>query len=71
MDTSNPHQVTLPSGPIRTAAREVRHLHQLEHAGESKWTPWIARAGLILLFASIGLPMFGIVEAVSHLPAVT
>ena len=28
--------------PARSAAEEVRHLHQLERAGESEWTPWIA-----------------------------
>jgi hypothetical protein len=71
MNTSNPHQLTLRSGPIRAAAQEVRHLHKLEHAGESEWTPWIALAGLILFFATIGLLMFGIVEAASHLPAAT
>jgi len=57
------------SRPIRAAAREVRHLHQLERAGESEWTPWIAIAGLILFLGTIGLLMFGIVEAASHLLA--
>ena len=71
MNTSNPHQLTLRSRPIRAAAQEMRHLHQLERAGESEWTPWIALAGLILLFASIGMLMFGIVEAASHLPPAT
>jgi hypothetical protein len=41
----------------------VRHLHQLERAGESEWTPWIAIAGLILFFAAIELLIFGIVDA--------
>jgi hypothetical protein len=71
MNASKPHQLTRRSAPIRAAAQEVRHLHQLEHAGESEWTPWIALAGLILFFASLGLLMFGIVEAASHLPAAT
>jgi hypothetical protein len=70
MNTSNPHQLTLRSR-LRAAAQEVRHLHQLERAGESEWTPWIALAGLILLFASIGMLMFGIVDAASHLPPAT
>jgi hypothetical protein len=47
--------------------QEVRHLHELERVGESEWTPWIAIAGLILFFVAIGLLMFGIVEAASHL----
>jgi hypothetical protein len=57
----------LRSRPIRAAAHEVTHLHQLERAGESEWTPWIALAGLILFFAVIGLLMFGLVEAASDL----
>jgi hypothetical protein len=71
MNTSKTHQLPPRSGPIRAAVQEVRHLHELEHAGESEWTPWIALAGLILFFASIGLLMFGIVEAASRLPAAT
>jgi hypothetical protein len=59
-------EIHLRSRPIRTAAEEVKRLHQLERAGESEWTPWIAIAGLILFFAAIGLLMFGIVEAASH-----
>lgn len=55
--------------PIRAAAQEVKHLHQLESAGESEWTPWIAIIGLILFFTAIGLLMFGIVETASHLLA--
>jgi hypothetical protein len=61
--------ISLPSRPIRAAAQEVRHLHQLERAGESEWTPWIAIAGLILFFVAIELLIFGIVEAASHLLA--
>ena len=61
--------IYLPSRPIRAAAQEVRHLHQLERAGESEWTPGIAIAGLILFFAAVELLIFGIVEAASHLLA--
>jgi hypothetical protein len=59
----------LPSRPIRAAAHEVEHLHQVERDGESEWTPWIAIAGLILLFAAIGLLIFGIAEAATRLLA--
>jgi len=59
----------LRSLSVRAAAQEAQHLHQLEHAGESEWTPWIAIAGLILFFAAVGLLMFGIVEGASHLLA--
>jgi hypothetical protein len=59
----------LRSQPIRAATREVEHLHQLEREGESEWTPWIAIAGLILLFAAIGLLVFGAAEAATHLLA--
>ena len=58
-----------PTRPIRAAAAEVRHLHQLERAGESEWTPWIAIVGLILFFVTIGLLIFGIVEGASHVLA--
>jgi hypothetical protein len=62
-------QVYLESRPIRAAAQEVRHVHELERVGESEWTPWIAIAGLIMFFLAIGLLMFGIVEGASHLLA--
>jgi hypothetical protein len=62
-------EIYLRSGPIPAAALELRHLHQLERAGESEWTPWIAITGLILFFAAVGLLMFGIVEIASHLVA--
>jgi hypothetical protein len=61
--------IYLPSWPIRAAAQKVRHLHQLERAGESEWTPWIAIAGLILFFLAIELLIFGIVEAASQILA--
>jgi hypothetical protein len=54
---------------IRTAAREVSQLHQLERAGESEWTPWIVIAGLIVFFVAIGLLTFGIVEGAARLLA--
>jgi hypothetical protein len=59
----------LRSLPLRAAAQDTKHLHQLERAGESEWTPWIAIGGLILFFAAVGLLMFGIVEGASHLLA--
>jgi hypothetical protein len=61
--------IHLRSLPLRAAAHEAQHLHELERAGESEWTPWIAIAGLILFFAAVGLLMFGIVEGASHLLA--
>jgi hypothetical protein len=48
---------------------EVRRLHQLEHAGESEWTPWVALAGLVVFFLTIATLMFGIVEGAFHLLA--
>ena len=53
--------------PVRAAAEEVERVYELERAGESEWTPWIAIAVLILFFAAVGLLMFGIVEGASHL----
>jgi hypothetical protein len=36
--------------PIRAAEQEAKHVYQLERAGESEWTPWIAIAALILFY---------------------
>lgn len=52
---------------IRGAAKEARHIFEVERAGESEWTPWIAIAGLMVFYAAIGLLMFGIIEVASHL----
>jgi len=59
----------LRSRPVRAAAQEAEHVYELERVGESEWTPWIALAALIVFFALIGLLMFGLVEAGSHLLA--
>jgi hypothetical protein len=55
--------------PIHAASEEVRHLHQLERAGESEWTPWVAISGLTLFFLAIGLLVFGLVDGASRLLA--
>jgi len=54
---------------LRAAAEEAESVYELERAGESEWTPWIAIIGLILLYAACGLLMFGIIEIASHLLA--
>ena len=72
MNTPKPNQFVvsyLASRPTRAAVQEVRHLHQLERAGESEWTPWLAVAGLIVFFVGIGLLMLGIVEAAAYVLA--
>jgi hypothetical protein len=70
MNTSHlTHQRALPFGPIRVVAEEAERLYELERVGESEWTPWIALVALTVFFAVIGLLMFGIVEAGSHLLA--
>jgi hypothetical protein len=38
-------------------------------AARSEWTPWIAIAAVILFFGAIGLLIFGVIEAASHLVA--
>ena len=48
----------------------MRHLHDLERAGESGWTPWLAIAGLILFLVAIGLLVFGVVETAAQVLAV-
>lgn len=52
--------------PGVSAVEEVRHLHQLEHAGESSWTPVIAIGGLFVFLLSVELLTFGIVEGAFH-----
>jgi hypothetical protein len=55
--------------PLRAAVRDAQHLHEVERAGESEWTPWIAILGLILFFATVGLLMLGAAEAAYYLIA--
>jgi len=52
---------------LEAVTREVGDLRELEHAGESEWTPWLALAGLVLFLATVFLLVLGTVEAVSHL----
>jgi hypothetical protein len=59
----------LRSRPIRVVVEEAEHVYELERAGESEWTPWIALVGLIVFYAVLGLLMFGIIEVGSHLMA--
>jgi hypothetical protein len=49
-----------------TALRRAEHLHDVERAGESEWTPWIAILGLVLFFAAVGSLMLGLVEAAAY-----
>jgi hypothetical protein len=47
--------------------QEVHHLHEVEHLGESEWTPWIAILGLVLFFAPIFVLMTALAFAASYL----
>ena len=38
---------------LHAIEREAHHLHELEHEGESEWTPWLALLGLVLFFAPV------------------
>jgi hypothetical protein len=58
-----------PRRPILTALRKTKNLHDVERAGESEWTPWIAILGLILFLAAIGSLMLGLAEAAAYLIA--
>ena len=57
------------STALPTALHKAEHLHDIERAGESEWTPWIAILGLVLLFAAVGSLMLGLVEAAAYLIA--
>jgi voltage-gated potassium channel Kch len=69
MPEDRSHRAYVPSHPLRAARAEASHLHQLEAAGQSEWTPWIAIAALILIYAALGLLMFGIIETASRILA--
>jgi hypothetical protein len=53
--------------PVRAIEREAHHLHEVEHVGESEWTPWIALAGLVLFFAPAIFVMTALTFAVTYL----
>ena len=42
-----------PAHAFHAVEREASHLHEVERAGESEWTPWLALAGLVLFFATV------------------
>ena len=53
--------------PIRTVEAEAHHLHEVERAGESGETPFVAMLGLILFLLPIFLVFLGLAIAASHL----
>jgi hypothetical protein len=53
--------------PVRAAEGEVHHLHQVERAGASGETPYIAMLGLALFLWSVLLLMLGVALAVYYL----
>ncbi len=53
--------------PVRAIDHEAQHLHEVEHVGESEWTPWIAILGLVLFFALVIALMTALTFAVSSL----
>jgi len=46
--------------PVRGVESEARHLHEIERAGESGETPFIAMLGLALFLGSVFLVMLGV-----------
>jgi hypothetical protein len=67
MDEPKTHQRREPGSPsgvrskVLEAERAVGHLHEIELAGESEYTPVIAIGGLVTLLAAV----FALVLAVS------
>ena len=53
--------------PVRWITHEARDLHELERAGESEWTPWIAIAGLLVFLATIFVVFAGLAEAAYYI----
>ena len=56
-----------PGRPVRAIEREAEHLHEVERAGESEWTPWIAILGLVLFFVPVIVVTTALVFATSSL----
>jgi len=55
-----------PRRPFRTIEREAHHLHEVEQAGESEYTPWIAIVGLVLFFVPVFVLMTAIAFTAAH-----
>ena len=55
-----------PRRPIRTIEREAHHLHEVEQAGASEYTPWIAILGLVLFFVPVFVFMTAIAFTAAH-----
>lgn len=53
--------------PVRKIEDEAEHLHEVEQAGESGETPFIAILGLILFLIPIFLLMLGLALAAYYL----
>ena len=56
-----------PQRPLRAVEREAHHLHTVERAGESEWTPWIALLGLALFFVPVIAVMTALTFAAYYL----
>ena len=63
------HRPHSRSRSSRSAVEEVRYLHEVEHEGESEWTPVIALVGLFVFLLTIELLTFGVVEGTLNLVA--
>ena len=50
-------------GRVRAIEREAHQLHEVEHVGESEWTPWIAILGLVLFFVPLMVLMMALAIA--------
>jgi hypothetical protein len=53
--------------PARRVEREVQHLHEVERAGDSGETPYIAMLGLALFLWSMLLLLLGVALAAYYL----
>jgi hypothetical protein len=53
--------------PVRSIEQEAHHLREIEQAGESAETPYIAALGLFFFLGSIFVVMLGIALAAYYL----
>jgi hypothetical protein len=56
-----------PQHSVHALVGQARHLHELERAGESEWTPVLAISGLVLFLGVVFLLMAALAETAYYL----
>lgn len=56
-----------PKRSVYALVGQARHLHELERAGESEWTPFLAISGLVLFLGVVFVLMAALAETAYYL----